>query len=309
MNAKAQPLPIQVRKLMVAFDIGGISDAALARGLELAALFDARLEVVHAIGLAGSHFELLPTPIAVASELDPLTLVREKLVGYVGKLLEQNKKSQGSAAEILHVAAGRPATVLVDRARESNADLIVMGAVRKRKLFDFGSTARGVFAKAPCAVWVQPDIPKPIRTILVAVDFSTESAHALATAIDLGRRLGSRVHALHVFDPSPLDLDDWYGVGTFGTIELARKATAEAFERQMAGVHWHGVKHDWELVSGTPAPQILEQAEQADLLLMGTHGRTGFSAAVLGNIAYSVLVRAPGPVMVVRDPARKFAHG
>lgn len=299
---------LTLQKILVALDVGDISDGAVLRGLELSERFDARLEIVHAIGTPGSRWELVPTPQSVARALDPVTVVREKLVGKVGDLLATAGRPRARAEELLNVVVGNPASVLVERAQSFGANLIVMGALKKRRLLDLGSTARGVLAKAPCAIWTQPDRPAPIRRILVAVDFSQESALALATGIDIARRVGGRVHALQVLDPRPFAMDDWYGVGHFGSLEEARRATAEEFEKEMAGVDWKGVDHDFEFVVGTPEIQIQEQVETHDLTLLGTHGRSAFASAVLGSVAYSVLVHATKPAMVVRLPSRKFAH-
>lgn len=299
---------LSVQRILVALDVGDISDGAVLRGLELSNLFDAKLEIVHAIGTPGSRWELIPTPQAVARAIDPVTVVRERLVGKVGDLLAAAGRPRERAEELLNVVVGHPASVLVDRVKSFGANLMVMGALRKRRFLDLGSTARGVLAKAPCAIWTQPDRPAPIRRILVAVDFSQESALALATAIDLALRVGGRVHALQVFDPRPFAMDDWYGVGHFGSLEEARRSTAEEFEKEMARVDWKGVEHDWDFVVGTPEIQIQEQAEAHDLALLGTHGRSAFASAVLGSVAYSVLVHATKPAMVVRLPSRKFAH-
>lgn len=298
---------LDIQRILVALDAGGISDGAVLRGLELSEMFGAKLEIVHAIGLPGVRWELLPTPIAVASQVDPLTIVREKLVAQVGELLAQGARPRGRATELVNVVAGQPAQVLCERARSFGANLLVMGALRKRRGLDFGSTARGVLAKAPCAVWAQPGKPAPIKKILTAVDFSQESALALSTAIELARRTGGSVRALQVFDPRPFAMDDWYGVGHFASLEEARRATAEEFEQEMAKVDWKGVPHDTDFVIGTPEIQIHEQAEAHDLVLLGTHGRGAFASAVLGSVAYSVLVHATKPALVVRLPSRKFA--
>jgi hypothetical protein len=61
-----------------------------------------------------------------------------------------------------------------------SADLIVLGALRRRPAIDFGSTARAVLAKATCPVWVQPGPVGTIRRILVPVDLSDLGADGLA---------------------------------------------------------------------------------------------------------------------------------
>jgi len=69
---------------------------------------------------------------------------------------------------------------------------------------------------------------------------------------------------------------------------------------------WGGVDHGTSFVEGVPAEVILARADWADMIAMGTHGRTGFAAALLGSVAYSVVRHATKPVLVVRDPSRVF---
>jgi nucleotide-binding universal stress UspA family protein len=57
---------------------------------------------------------------------------------------------------------------------------------------------------------------------------------------------------------------------------------------------------------GDSVDVILEEARPTDLIVVGSHGRTGLSHSVLGSVAYSVLKRADEPVLAVRDPARRF---
>ncbi len=297
-----------VRNILVALDAGGLSDHAIDRALELAKAFDAKLEIVHALGQAGLAWELVPTPLSVAAQADPLSLVREKVVTHVADLFEHAGHARADADEMVNVLTGQPASVLVERAQRMGSDLIVLGALRKRRTFDFGSTARAVLAKATCAVWIQPGPPTPIRRVLVAFDFSAESALALSAAIDLARRVGAGVRVLHVFDLRPYIMDDGFWIANFESIEEARKSTSTEFEKLMASTAWSGLEHDWVFAEGTPDAQILEYAKSADLLLMGTHGRSGFASAVLGSVAYTVLKNSVGPVMVVRKPQRQFAH-
>ncbi len=297
-----------VRNILVALDGGGLSDHAIDRALELAKAFDARLEIVHALGLAGVPWELVPSPLAVSAHSDPLSRVREQVVTHVSDLLEHAGRARTKADELVNVITGQPAGVLLERAQSLGADLIILGALRKRRTFDFGSTARAILAKAPCAVWIQPGPPVPIRRVLVAFDFSAESALALSTAIDLARRVGASVRVLHVFDLRPYIMDDGFWIANFESIDDARKSTSVEFEKLMASTDWNGIEHDWIFAEGTPDAQILESAKSADLLLMGTHGRSGFASAVLGSVAYTVLKNSVGPVMVVRKPQRQFAH-
>ena len=307
-KAELKPAPVQLHNILVALDAGSLSEGAVRRGLELARMFSAKLELVHAVGLPGLGWELIPDPASVARRTDPVNQVREAIVGQVRGWLGPQAAEAERATDLVQVIAGQPAKVILERARENKSELIVLGALRHRTAFDFGSTARAVLAKAPCAVWIQPGPPAPIRRILVPIDFSAESMIALATATQFAKRVGAALTAVHVFDVRQYGADEWDGITMYVPIQDLRQTTQDEFNKAMAEFDWQDVEHDTRFVGGLPAEQILDLGKSADLILMGTHGRTGFASAVLGSVAYSVLKRADRPVMVVRQPHRKFAN-
>ncbi len=118
--------------------------------------------------------------------------------------------------------------------------------------------------------------------ILFATDFSETSAAAARTALDYARRLGARLHLLHV---------TW--VGTDPTVPPALPALA----RELGD----GVPVVTAVESGAPAAQIVRYAERKgiDLIVLGTHGRSGVSRALLGSVAERVVRTAPCPVLTV----------
>jgi nucleotide-binding universal stress UspA family protein len=310
MEARSKPAALHFRKLLVGFELGESCEGAVARALELADLFDGRVEVVHAMGASGLRERLHSGFRKGERKLEPeevgrLDLLKDGLKTRVGDLLQKQRHDRKEADEMVSVAPGRPATVLVEHALGSRADAILLGGLRERGLVDVGSTARGLLAKAPCAVWIQRGAPTPIRRILVALDFSAESRRALATAIELAQRMKGSVHVVHVFDPGPSLPDDNYP--TFENMKNPEQVAREEFDAEMAEVDWRGVEHTSEMLVGAPAKRIVEKESAADLLMLGTHGRTGFAAAVIGSVAYSVLVHTKKPVCVVRDPSRAFA--
>lgn len=123
-----------------------------------------------------------------------------------------------------------------------------------------------------------------IRELLFPTDFSDVSRHAAMTAADIGRHFGARVHVVHVCRP--------------GDEQDARSLAAAAAE---LGPGVDAVTH---IVRGPAARSIVRYAAHAniDLIVMGTHGRTGFSHALLGSVAEAVVRLAPCRVLTV--PAR-----
>lgn len=125
--------------------------------------------------------------------------------------------------------------------------------------------------------------PLAIRQILFATDFSDASRLAGTSARDFAHHFGARLHVLHVVppvtDPTPAP--------------AALRAVASELER--------GVTVITTIASGLPARQIVAYARRnaIDLIVIGTHGRTGVSRALLGSVAEAVVRRAPCRVLTV----------
>jgi nucleotide-binding universal stress UspA family protein len=138
-----------------------------------------------------------------------------------------------------------------------------------------------------------------IRTILVPTDFSATSDAALEYAREVAERFGASLHLLHVLqDPfvnGPLAteayLTDTPGVRT----TILEDAKARIAHRLTATDHA-------EVVFGRGAETIVEYAadRRIDLIVMGTHGRTGMAHLLLGSVAERVVRTAPCPVLTVR---------
>ncbi|MBI2162005.1 MAG: universal stress protein [Candidatus Rokubacteria bacterium] len=122
-----------------------------------------------------------------------------------------------------------------------------------------------------------------IRQILFPTDFSDASRLAGTTAFDLARQFGARLHVLHVVppvtDPTPAPAH--------------LRAVAEELDRGLSPVT--------AITSGLPARQIVAYARKnaIDLIVIGTHGRTGVTRALLGSVAEAVVRRAPCRVLTV----------
>jgi nucleotide-binding universal stress UspA family protein len=142
-----------------------------------------------------------------------------------------------------------------------------------------------------------------IRRILCPIDFSDHSRRALDNAIAIARWYEARVTVLHVFSPAPVPAMA-PGHVVFEPIILTAVdrdqllADTKAFaERDDAS----GVAIEAVVREGTTTGEILDQATsmKADLLVIGTHGRSGFERFLLGSVAEKVLRRASCPVMTV----------
>jgi nucleotide-binding universal stress UspA family protein len=137
------------------------------------------------------------------------------------------------------------------------------------------------------------------KKILVATDFSEGSDEALDRAIEMAKVSGAEIEVLHVielaeefpFGTTYFDAD--YGVLYAGVDrELTRRA-----DRARAA----GLRCETKIIEGTATTEIIQRAQRigADLVVVGTHGRTGLAHIVLGSVAERVVRRASCPVLTV----------
>lgn len=146
-----------------------------------------------------------------------------------------------------------------------------------------------------------------IKTILLPADASECSKKALAYALSFAKRYGARLVALHVIDRrweeqarDALDATEQDAIQTVreGYVEEARRILQEVADTAARD----GVAAETRVVTGLPFEDIVRvgRALPADLIIMGTHGRTGVSHALLGSVAENVVRQSPCPVLVVR---------
>jgi len=149
--------------------------------------------------------------------------------------------------------------------------------------------------KAPAAIAVK------VKNVLFATDFSATSESALPYALAICRRFGSTLHAVHVLsDANVLMMTGGVDYVSMGTIyEDAHTEAKEKLERMATlfeGIPFRiYVRHGqvWVNLAG-----IVEE-NKVDLIVVGTHGRTGFGKLLLGSVAEDILRHAPCPVLTV----------
>ena len=152
-------------------------------------------------------------------------------------------------------------------------------------------------------------MPTSFRRILVPIDDTPLSSKALRTAFSVAERFASKVVVLYVRHENQVS----------NVAELRRDEAEYEFELktvretalQTLAAGNHTLPPDYvssDVRTGDPLSCILEASVEhaADLVVMGTHGRTGLASALLGNVAYSVMRRCEKPVLAIRHPEREF---
>jgi nucleotide-binding universal stress UspA family protein len=145
----------------------------------------------------------------------------------------------------------------------------------------------------------------PLGTVLHPTDFSENSEFAFRVACALGRDYNARLILLHVMAPpmviysgGPVPAEMWPSID-----EVQEKL------HKLEG-HAHRIRVESQVLEGDAVDMILRAAEEAhsDVIVMGTHGRTGLGRLLMGSVAEAVIRKAPCPVLSVKPlPVRQKA--
>ena len=210
----------------------------------------------------------------------------------------------------IHLEVDPPHRHLIETAGKIGADLIVVGSTESPRLAKvFGSTADRVIRKAACPVLVVRDeLQIPLRRVLLPVDLSPLSAEAF----EAGMRF-----LVWITDSAPLAVE-----ALFVMTELDRQAlsarTTEYEVEQLADqelhrfVNLHAAGTPWKvetlLEEGFVDTEILDRIEiwNPDLVILGTHGRSGFERFLLGSVASTVIRQGAGSVLVIPPKAARL---
>jgi nucleotide-binding universal stress UspA family protein/quercetin dioxygenase-like cupin family protein len=160
-------------------------------------------------------------------------------------------------------------------------------------------------------VETQPDL---FTTILHPTDFSENSRPAFQTACGMARDNNATLLVLHIIAPSesPLAQAGALVWGDDGTVHVPDPRQSSEAQRALAELPWPEpsgaqVRVERRLAEGDPADEILRLTKtlSCDLVVMGTHGKTGLGRLLTGSVAENVLRKADCPVLVVKAPERR----
>jgi nucleotide-binding universal stress UspA family protein len=296
-EASAQP-----RRILVPVDFSDPSRQALRTAIALAQHFGSRLAVVHVTRRNRPDSHIVAEQLGMT--FDTRRAGRAKLSEFI------EHEEWGDLQPTCLVVEGVPFDEIAKAAKTWEAGLIVIathGYTGLRHVL-LGSTAERVVRHAPCPVLIVRGrekrgvkaafSPDKLRSILVPVDFSKPSLDALPHALALARKSEAQLTLLHVIEPLHADM-------LIDLPQSQRDARVAAHERlaKLADA----TKKVWlrtgrELRAGHPVDTITALAKRtnADLIVMGTHGRTGLKRCFIGSVAERVVRHALCPVLVVR---------
>jgi nucleotide-binding universal stress UspA family protein len=194
---------------------------------------------------------------------------------------------------------------------EVNADLIVMGAHRRQILRDIitGTTIERVIRQGRRPVLMANAVPAGnYHNILVAVDLSSPSAHAARTAQSLGVLAGAAVTALHAFEvpaAAMMTRVDMTRDQIAGHVAEEATQAKKALAQFMVDEGLEASRSIVRQINAAIHHEILAcvREESAQLIVVGTHGRSGFAKLMLGSVAQSILQTAEQDVLAVPPSA------
>jgi nucleotide-binding universal stress UspA family protein len=301
--------PLQIKKVLVPLDFSQESLHVLEYSILIAKTFGAAIHVVH----------VRPSKEASAIErAGNLLLNYTDGIGFLqDRLAEiQQKHEVKFSPDSCHVRSGRPFEEICKIALEINADLIVMGTRGQSglKRLLLGSTAERVIRFAPCPVLIprgnaykmvfalRGKSQLKIREILVPVDFSDCSFAGVRYAAFLGKCFDARLKLLHVVVPYDyVFASDGFDSETTRLTEAARAGAKKQMAELRRSNFLSRVSCEAEIPTGNTIGDICNQsaARDVDLLVIATHGRSGFQHALLGSVAEHVVRYAECPIIIV----------
>jgi universal stress protein E len=292
-----------LQRLCVGTNFSPESDLAVQSAVTLARATGAQMDVVHVV-----H-----RPHLYERVLQRHTPSDDELLSRTTEHLRQSTSGPAFAGLTVHqhVRVGAPYAELLVACRELGAGLLIVGARKSSGLSDLllGSTAERVLRKASVPVLVaRRGLPEKPSCILAPTDFSEASRPALGEAVALARRWGARLVLLHVIEPI-VQAYAWATDLAGGEIyviepeELQPEWDALIAHLDLAGVRW-----EQQTIKGEVSTTVASVAKSlpADLIVMGTHGRTGLTHALLGSVAEGVARAADTCVLTVRAGSITF---
>lgn len=291
-------------RVLAATDLSAPADEAIRQADAWARAAEARLAVCHVLPnplRANPFFPELNARLAVAAST---------LAARSGRELEERVSAltgRGPGEIEVRVEEGDPLPMILRFAEQWDADLLVVGSHGAGGVprILLGSVGDRAARYAHCSVLVARPFRRSGR-VLAATDLSQLSLRAVAEAAGIARRHGARLSVLHAVDSGP-SLAAYAALersgAPLGSLEEAGRRARQAAARSLADVLTPlEVEAEALVEDGAAAPAILGAADRlgADLVVVGTHGRTGIARLALGSVAETVVRAAACPVLVVR---------
>jgi nucleotide-binding universal stress UspA family protein len=305
---------IQIRRILCPIDFSDFSRRALDHAAAIAKWYQSTITLLHVSPL------VLPVAYAPGSPALPSPALthqdRDELLASMKRFAEAEA---GSTVPIeFEMYEGFTAATILAKAEEMRCDLLVMGT-HGRSGFErlvLGSVTEKVLRKATCPVLsvprnvadAVPALPVIFKRIVCAVDFSDCSMHALDYALSLAQETNAQLTVVHVIEVPPEVPPDMHETSLGGPQTLREYIAAAEEDRRerLKGAIPEDVRAQGRvetvLATGTPYKELLRVAKErdADLIVIGIHGRGAADLLFFGSTAQHVVRQASCPVLTLR---------
>ena len=287
----------RVEKILLSIDGSEYSEGAIREAIKLAKKCSSKLAVLSVID-TNPEFDALAPQLMEKKEKE----ARQNI-----DAVQARARQEGIDCDTIVHEGEEPYKYIVDEAIKSKSTMIIMGRRGRTglKRLMMGSVTARVIGHAPCNVLVVPKAAQlEFKNIVVATDGSKYSAAAASEALGLAKWNGSALTVISVVPSelmTPSDIDftitqrELITEKEMHEAEKNAKVVKEAAQKE-------GVAVKAFVLSGRPADAIIETAQEknADLIVLGSHGRTGVERLLMGSVAERVIVLASCPVLVVK---------
>jgi nucleotide-binding universal stress UspA family protein len=306
---------VHIKHVLCPVDFSELSRHAFDRAVAFSRSYGADLTVLHVLPVT-SAVPVLPYGPEGPGPLGFESVDRDRALGEMTRFLG----TEHPIGVPLHHAVVESASVRQEiflQIARNAADVVVIGT-HGRSGFDrffLGSVAERTLRTSPVPVLVIPPrtpdvIPAgrdPFRSVLCAVDFSQDSARALEYGASLARHAAGRLTLMHAVEPMPIGHDPMVGVVGFDAasyeraLEESGRAQLKQFGTDAAAA---GTEVETLITRGKAYKEILRIAmeRQADLIVVGVHGRNALDRLVFGSTTEHLVRRATCPVLAVPGP-------
>ncbi len=287
----------QIKSILVGTSLDDLSDPVVRAGADLARRAGAELRLLHAHALPVAYFAA-PTGLTTVNP-DLLETERQVRRQMLDEQLGRLAIDKDSLADTI-IEAGAPHRMLLEAAETHEVDLIVVGAHETAGRALHGSTTDRVLRKATCPVLVIAAASSlPPQKVLAPTDLSPLSEGCLQEALEILASLGG-VADVDVGAMFVLTAEEHESSTQF-TPEQIERLAHEELDRFVDRLSAPDLEIRRQVRIGEIRKEILSEIEASgtDLLVLGTHGRSGFERFLLGSVASDMAGQAPCNVLVV----------
>jgi nucleotide-binding universal stress UspA family protein len=298
---------IEIRRILCPTDFSEFAQRALHQAVPIARWYDASLTALHVVPPAVAVDGVVPYAVPPLSSPAVRASLERQLLEFVAPA-----RAAGIATDTV-LREGPAVAGVLDLARTLPADLLVMGTHGQGGLerLVLGSVTEAVLRKAPCPVLTIPHEerayagPTPFKRILYATDFSPAAHHALGHALSLAQEAQGTLILLHVMERPTLAAR---ATGLHANVGRLEADLAEDAQRALRAAV-PATARDWctteeVIAAGRPSEEIMRVARERDaqLIVMGVHGRNALDLLLFGSTTHHVIRRAPCPVLTIPGP-------